>query len=187
MKKNNGMVVCPEPLAAEVGAQVLRDGGNAFDAAVACAFMEMAVNPIQCGLGGWGGGLVYDAKTKKTEHLGFWARIGSKMSPDMWLEDLKGYTEMWRFALFDDHRAVMGYTSCMDPRHGRRLRRDPRQVLLQAVAVNSSSPARRRLPERIPSAPLHCHVLGRRVHPRPAHLPRDPRQNARLEGPLVPR
>lgn len=115
MNKNNGMVVCPEPLAAEVGAQVLRDGGNAFDAALACAFMEMAVNPIQCGLGGWGGGLVYDAKSKRTEHLGFWARIGSRMSPDMWLRDLKGYTDMWHFALFDDHRAIMGHTSCMTP------------------------------------------------------------------------
>ena len=27
-----GVVVAPEPLAAEVGADVLRDGGNAFDA-----------------------------------------------------------------------------------------------------------------------------------------------------------
>ena len=33
-----GVVVAPEPRAAEIGADVLRDGGNAFDAAVATAF-----------------------------------------------------------------------------------------------------------------------------------------------------
>ncbi len=110
-----GMVVAPEPLAAETGADVLRGGGNAFDAAVATAFMQMAVDPIQCGLGGWGGATVYDAATSKAEHLGFWARIGSKMRPDMWVDDIRGYTDMWHFALFDDHRAFCGYRSVMTP------------------------------------------------------------------------
>ncbi len=110
-----GMVVCPEPMAAEVGIDILRNGGNAFDAAVATGFMEMAVNPIQCGLGGWGGATVYKAKTGQAEHLGFWARIGSKMQPDMWANDIRGYTDMWHFALFDDHRAYHGYTSVMTP------------------------------------------------------------------------
>jgi len=34
---NRGMVVTSQPLAAEVGVSVLRDGGSAFDAAVATA------------------------------------------------------------------------------------------------------------------------------------------------------
>ncbi|MEA1951629.1 MAG: gamma-glutamyltransferase [Planctomycetota bacterium] len=110
-----GIVVAPEPMAAEVGADVLRTGGNAFDAAVAAGFMQMAVNPIQCGLGGWGGGTVFDARTGKSEHLGFWARIGEKMRPDMWINDIKGYTDVWHFALFDDDRAFRGYTSVMTP------------------------------------------------------------------------
>ena len=110
-----GMVVAPEPMAAEVGAEVLKSGGNAFDAAVATGFMQMAVDPIQCGLGGWGGGTIYDARRSVTEHLGFWARIGSKMRPDMWVNDIRGYTDVWHFALFDDHRAFCGYTSVMTP------------------------------------------------------------------------
>ena len=73
------VVVAPEPMAVEAGADVLKNGGNAFDAAVATGFMQMAVNPIQCGLGGWGGATVYEAKSGNAEHLGFWARIGSKM------------------------------------------------------------------------------------------------------------
>jgi len=112
---SKGIVVAPEPMAAEVGADVLRRGGNAFDAAVAAGFMQMAIDPIQCGLGGWGSGTLYHAASGTTEHLGFWARIGSRMRPDMWLDDLRGYTDMWHFALFDDHRAYHGYTSVMTP------------------------------------------------------------------------
>ena len=114
-KMEQGIIVAPEPMAAEVGAEVLRAGGNAFDAAVATGFMQMAVDPIQCGLGGWGGGTVFDARSGKTEHLGFWARIGSKMRPDMWVDDIQGYTDVWHFALFDDDRAFRGYTSVMTP------------------------------------------------------------------------
>ena len=110
-----GIVVVPEPMAAEVGAEVLRNGGNAFDAAVAAGFMQMAVDPIQCGLGGWGCATVFDARSGESENLGFWARVGAKMRPDMWTADVKGYTDMWRFAIFDDHRAYRGYSLIMTP------------------------------------------------------------------------
>jgi hypothetical protein len=36
-----GVVVCPQPRAADVGAAVLDAGGNAFDALVATAFAQM--------------------------------------------------------------------------------------------------------------------------------------------------
>ena len=48
-----GMIVAPEPLAVEAGAQVLMRGGNAIDAAVTCAFVEGIVNPMNCGIGGY--------------------------------------------------------------------------------------------------------------------------------------
>lgn len=110
-----GVVVAPEPLAAEVGADVLRDGGNAFDAAVAAAFAQTVFNPFQCGLGGWGGATLYDAATGTVEDLAFPARIGSLMRPDMWVDDVKGYTDVWNYALFDDHRNMVGYTAVMTP------------------------------------------------------------------------
>ncbi len=37
------------------------------------------------------------------------------MRPDMWVDDLKGFTDLWRFPLFDDHRSLRGYTSIMTP------------------------------------------------------------------------
>jgi len=51
---NGGMVVAEAPLAAEVGARVLREGGNAVDAAVATAFALAATFPQAGGPGGGG-------------------------------------------------------------------------------------------------------------------------------------
>ncbi len=110
-----GVVVAPEPRAAEVGADMLAAGGNAFDAAVATAFAQTVLNPFQCGLGGWGGATLYDARTGALEDIGFPARIGSLMRPDMWIDDLRGYTDVWHYALFDDHRNMFGYTAVMAP------------------------------------------------------------------------
>jgi len=46
-----GIVVAPQPVAAEAGARALQRGGNAVDAAVTCAFMQMVVDPKMCGIG----------------------------------------------------------------------------------------------------------------------------------------
>jgi gamma-glutamyltranspeptidase/glutathione hydrolase len=52
------MVAGPHPLTAEAGLQVLKIGGNAFDAAVAAAFTEAVVEPAHNGVAGYGGGAV---------------------------------------------------------------------------------------------------------------------------------
>ncbi|HEX4980131.1 MAG TPA: gamma-glutamyltransferase [Ilumatobacteraceae bacterium] len=48
----NGVVCAAAPLAALVGAECLREGGNAFDAAVSAALAETVLLPPKCGLGG---------------------------------------------------------------------------------------------------------------------------------------
>ncbi|WP_158059139.1 gamma-glutamyltransferase [Halorussus halophilus] len=48
----NGLVSTSQPLAAEAGVQLLREGGNAFDAAVATAAALNVVEPTSTGLGG---------------------------------------------------------------------------------------------------------------------------------------
>jgi gamma-glutamyltranspeptidase/glutathione hydrolase len=50
-------------LATEAGLQILRAGGNAFDAAVAVSSTLSVVEPISSGLGGGGFFLLHDAKT----------------------------------------------------------------------------------------------------------------------------
>ncbi|GAB2972125.1 gamma-glutamyltransferase [Amycolatopsis acidiphila] len=111
----HGVVVSPEPRAAEIGADVLRRGGNAFDAAVATAFAQTVFSPFMCGLGGWGLATTYHAKTRTSKHFGFSARVGSRMFPEMWAEDIKGYTDMWHVALVEGHKNLMGYTAIMTP------------------------------------------------------------------------
>ena len=48
------MIVSLQPDAVEVGARVLARGGNAVDAALACAFVQTVVDPMMCGIAGFG-------------------------------------------------------------------------------------------------------------------------------------
>lgn len=60
-----GLVGSASPLAGAVGAQVLREGGNAFDAAVAVAAAEGVTLPMMCGIGGEVFALLYHAASGK--------------------------------------------------------------------------------------------------------------------------
>ena len=60
-----GLVGSASPLAGSVGAQVMREGGNAFDAAIAVAAAEAVTLPMMCGLGGEVFALLYHAKSNK--------------------------------------------------------------------------------------------------------------------------
>src|SRR5216683_4703538 len=108
-----GVVVAPQPLAAEIGADLLEQGGNAFDAAIGTAFAQMVTDPQMCGLGGFG--CATYASPGACQHLAFHARAGSRAAPDMWAADFRGRTELGGYTLFDDHRANLGHTSVGTP------------------------------------------------------------------------
>ena len=67
----NGMVVSPQPEASEAGLEILRAGGNAVDAAIAMAFVQGVVDPMMCGISGFGSMAVYDPNTGKHEYIDF--------------------------------------------------------------------------------------------------------------------
>src|SRR5712691_6820887 len=108
-----GVVVAPQPMAAEVGAELLSRGGNAFDAAIGAAFMQMVTDPQMCGLGGFG--CATYASPGTCQHLAFHARAGSRATPDMWAADFRGRTDLGGYTLFDDHRSNLGHTSVGTP------------------------------------------------------------------------
>lgn len=110
-----GIVVCPQPRAADVGADVLTRGGTAFDAAIATAFAQMVVDPFMCGLGGMGTLQYFVGNTGEHRMIDFHNRGGSKVTPDMWVAESRGRTEISGYTLFDDHRSELGYTSIMTP------------------------------------------------------------------------
>jgi gamma-glutamyltranspeptidase/glutathione hydrolase len=111
----HGMVVAPQPRAADVGAAVLANGGNAFDAAVAAAFAQMIADPFMCGIGGMGTMQVYVAATGEHAMIDFHTRAGSKVTPEMWQDAFRGRAEISGYTLFDDYRSELGYTSIMTP------------------------------------------------------------------------
>lgn len=82
-----GMVVSAHPRASEVGAQVLRDGGNAVDAAVAMQFALNVVEPMMSGIGGGGFMMYYDAQTEDISIMNSRERAPDGATPDMFLED----------------------------------------------------------------------------------------------------
>ncbi|KAL8833319.1 MAG: hypothetical protein Q9170_004344 [Blastenia crenularia] len=65
----NGIIACTQPLASQAGQRVLRDGGNAADAAVAVAAALNMTEPSSTGIGGDMFCLFYSAKEKKVRAL----------------------------------------------------------------------------------------------------------------------
>ena len=81
--KDNGVVVTRHHLASDVGAKILKEGGNAFDSAIAVAFALAVVNPSAGNLGG--GGFVIYFKNNKLFTIDYREKAPIRSSRDMFL------------------------------------------------------------------------------------------------------
>ncbi|MEC7655114.1 MAG: gamma-glutamyltransferase [Pseudomonadota bacterium] len=88
----HGIVCAAQPEAAEAGVLVLKVGGNAIDAAIACAITQGVVDPLMTGIGGVGSALVHDAKTGRTENINFLGVAPAAAREDMWEDAIEGET-----------------------------------------------------------------------------------------------
>ncbi|TPE43105.1 gamma-glutamyltransferase [Pontibacter mangrovi] len=80
------MVVSAHPLASEVGAAIMRRGGNAMDAAIAVQFALAVVYPDAGNIGG-GGFLVLRQKDGRTDALDYREKAPAAASRDMYLDE----------------------------------------------------------------------------------------------------
>src|SRR5437016_4506391 len=98
-----GMIVCPQPLAAEVGIQILKRGGNAVDAAVAAALVQGVIDPTNCGIGGFGQMNVCMVGKGEEKVIDFHAKAGARVETDMWEElIIEQPRDRWGYVLKGD-------------------------------------------------------------------------------------
>ncbi len=81
-----GMVAAQSKIAAEIGAQVLADGGNAVDAAVAVGFSMAVTLPRAGNIGGGGFMLVHDAGSGRTTAIDYREMAPPAAHRDMFLD-----------------------------------------------------------------------------------------------------
>lgn len=93
-----GMVSSAHPLATEAGIQVLRSGGNAFDAAVAVAAALGVVEPMMSGVGGYGTLLIYSAREGRVRFLNASGRIPRGVKPEVFRTSSPGFEKNRRGA-----------------------------------------------------------------------------------------
>jgi len=83
----NGMVASQEATATRIGLDILRNGGNAVDAAVAVGFTLAVTLPRAGNLGGGGFMIVHDAETGETVALDYREVAGAAATRDMYLDE----------------------------------------------------------------------------------------------------
>lgn len=92
MTSLHGMVAAAHPLAAEAGARILAQGGNAFDASVAVAATLNVVEPFMSGLAGLGYATMWVAAERRVRVLDFVTPVPASFPA----ERFSSRKELWR-------------------------------------------------------------------------------------------
>lgn len=115
MSKNYTSMVCaPQPEAADTGVEILKMGGNAIDAAIAAALTQSVVDPLMCGIAGFGSMAVYVPQKAHT-YFDFHARAPAAASAGMWLHALKGEARDGFGFILNDYINELGYQAIATP------------------------------------------------------------------------
>lgn len=115
LRSAHGVVASQNQKAADIGAGVLRQGGNAVDAAVATAFALGALEPWMSGIGGGGFMLVWDARGKRAQVIDFGMISAAGLNPADYplAEGVAGDLFGWPAVVED--RNIVGYRAMAVP------------------------------------------------------------------------
>jgi len=111
----HGIVSAPQPEAVEAGANALKAGGNAVDAAIATALVQTAVDPQMCGIAGFGSMHLYLPGENQHLLLDFHGRAPLSVTPDMWEDLIEGEAEDGFGFILKDRINEVGYQSITSP------------------------------------------------------------------------
>jgi len=89
-QRKKAMIVAAQPEPTEAGAEILRAGGNAVDAAIACALVQGVVDPLMCGIAGFGSCGIYMPGKKFHGFIDAHAPAPLAAKPDMWEHLIEG-------------------------------------------------------------------------------------------------
>lgn len=88
----HGIICAPQPEAVDVGARTLKFGGNAVDAAIATALVQGVVDPMMCGIAGFGAMHLYLPNKGVHGLIDFHGKAPKATRPDMWEHLIEGET-----------------------------------------------------------------------------------------------
>lgn len=86
-RARTAMVVAANPLAAEAGRDMLKQGGNAVDAAIAASFALNVAEPFASGLGGGGFMVIYLARENRVTVIDFRERAPAASTASMFIDN----------------------------------------------------------------------------------------------------
>ena len=140
----HGAVSAMHPLAAETGVEILKQGGNAVDAAAAVGFAIGVVEPFNSGLGAIAVMVSYDADQRRTHVIDGTAPLPARLTPEHFTlldEDTRSGLYQWRATENDANHtghlsaAVPGTPACLCSAHERFGRLPRQQVMAPAIRL----------------------------------------------------
>lgn len=108
----NAMVASAHPVASSVGIEILKNGGNAVDAAVAVAFALSMAEPNASGIGGGGFMLVKMANAEETVMVDYREMAPKKATPEFYYKTKESFGEMTHIGA--TAIGVPGLVACAD-------------------------------------------------------------------------
>ena len=113
--RGKGVVVAQNSRAAEVGAEILRKGGNAIDAAVATGMAIGALEPWMSGIGGVGFMTIWSAKEQRAWTVDYGPISARKLDPANYKIVGPGPANPFAWPDILEHRNEVGYHSIAVP------------------------------------------------------------------------